>query len=211
MAITKGMFELGSKAVAFDKKFHRELEDFLALPGFARALRLTMRIKPGGSLWGAPDCAPWGWIGRSTTKRSSTMPRGDLFNPRVKRSNRMVVLLVMLFMLAVSRGVIVWLEQPSCTVMHRFSPMKEFVDLYMWQQQVWLKAFGSRTMKPLTIWCSSPIVQHLHRPKPPPGLRLSVPAHCGGVNGDTKNLKGSAAYPVGFGRAVAALMRSLAR
>ena len=100
--------------MAYDKKFHSgNNEDLLTVPGFMRAFVLAFRVKPGGSVWGAPNCAPWGWIGRSTTKRSTLKPGGDLFNPKVKRSNRVVVLLVMLFMLAMSRGVDVWLEHPS--------------------------------------------------------------------------------------------------
>ena len=210
MEITRAMYEAGRNAVSFDKKYHvGDKEDFLTGPGFTRALRLTLRLKRGASLWGAPNCAPWGWIGRSTTKRSQHMPSGDLFNPAVRRSNRMVVLLVMLYMLAMSRGVNVWLEQPSSTVMNMFTPMMEFIDMFMRKPQVWLKAFDSTTMKPLTIWSSSPIVHQLKRDKPRAGKTLCVPSRNGGVDGVKDNLTASAAYPKKFGRALAQLMLAL--
>ena len=212
MAITRGMFDLGCKSVSFDKKYYpSDKEDFLTRAGFTRALALTLRIKPGGSLWGAPVCSSWGWIGRSTTKRNAHMPWGDLFNPSVKRSNRMVVLLVMLFLLSVSRGVHVWLEQPASTIMKFFTPMKEFLETYMYEQQVWPKSYGSKTMKPLSIWSSSEAVHGLKRYKPRPGVRLSKPARCGGTTGIAKELKESSAYPAAFGKAVAMLMKTIAR
>ena len=119
MQITRAMQQYGLNSVGYDKKYHKgDIEDLTSDQGFSRAMSLVLRLKIGGSLWAAPVCSSWTFIGRSSTKRTASRPEGDGFNMRVRNANRMVMLLTMLFLLAVSRGVHCWLEQPaqrSCT------------------------------------------------------------------------------------------------
>ena len=165
MEITGFMLSQGQAWVSFDKSYYSDsTEDITTQHGFERALALVMRTKKYRSLWSAPVCSSWGFIGRSATRRSSTNPAGDLFNSKVAHANRMVILTAMLIMLAHSRQVWCWLEQPMSTVMMHFSPMKETIAYIMeFSQAVWLSAFGASTAKPLRIWCSSPLVHGLKR------------------------------------------------
>ena len=143
MEITRFMLSTGRSSVAFDKSYYKDsTEDINTEQGFQRALSLVMRIQAGGSLWTAPVCSSWGFIGRSTTQRSSLNPGGNVFNNKVSYANRMVVLVSMLIMLAHSRHVWCWLEQPLSTVMQHFTPMKDTIQYIMpYSQQVWLVAF----------------------------------------------------------------------
>ena len=208
MEITRFMLSTGRSSVAFDKSYYKDsTEDINTEQGFQRALSLVMRIQAGGSLWTAPVCSSWGFIGRSTTQRSSLNPGGNVFNNKVSYANRMVVLVSMLIMLAHSRHVWCWLEQPLSTVMQHFTPMKETIQYIMpYSQQVWLVAFGAESTKPLCIWCSSPLVHGLKRAKPSTSTKSLCTKTKTGVTGNKDDLVASAAYPPGFGKAVGTIM-----
>ena len=205
------MYESGQPAVAFDKQYYTDdTEDITTSRGFNRALRLVLRLKCGASLWAAPVCSSWGFVGRSTTKRSRWNPRGCRFNHRVLHANSMVVIVTMLFMLAYTRGVHCWLEQPTSSLMASISPMTEFLKVAMpHRQTVWLGAFGASSQKPLLVWCTSPVVTLLARPKPVHCKQRLCRKVKGRYYGKKADLTGSSAYPAAFGRAVARLMIGL--
>ena len=213
MEITRAMLAKDASAVAYDKAYHpgEDLEDITTARGFARALGLVMRICPGGSLWAAPVCSSWGFIGRAQTQRSPFNPAGNRMNRKVKHANRMVVLTCMLMVLAWTREVHLWLEQPQTTIMHRFSPAAELVaHILKHKQSVFLSSYGQASTKPLVIWCSHCVVAKLKRQKPRSTSRkLYFKDKKGRTQGHAGALKESAAYPPQFGRAVAELFCSL--
>ena len=208
----EGMYECGQAAVAFDKSyFNDDTEDITTTRGFNRALRLVLRLKPGASLWAAPVCSSWGFVGRSTTDRSPSNPSGCMFNHRVLNANSMVTIVTVLFLLAYTRGVHCWLEQPTSSLMAAFSPMTEFLTFAMpHRQAVFLGAFGASSQKPLLVWCTSPVVTLLARPKPVHCKQRLCRKVKGRYYGKKADLTGSSAYPAAFGRAVARLMVHLA-
>ena len=160
-------------------------------------------------MWAAPVCSTWTFIGRATTKRNRLNPAGCSHNNRVRHANRMVICVVILFLCAHARGVHLWLEQPSSTLMDHFSPMMECVRWCLKHKQlVWLSAYGAASSKPLTIWSSSNKVSALSRSKPRSSgpSELFVRGKNGRVTGRQKVLKQSAAYPPAFGHAVAQTM-----
>ena len=206
MQITRSLIsDHNARAVAFDKAYFKDdSEDLCSQKGFRKAIFLVLRIAKGGSLWAAPVCSSWGWVGRAATKRSMMCPGGFVWNNKVRQANRMVVLLSMIFLLAFSRGVDCWLEQPSSSVMKAFSPMKEILTTFMpFHQQVWLSAYGAQSHKPLTIWSSNACVALLARKKPKAVFKKLYKMKNGRTQGVVSDLKQSAAYPVAFGVAVA--------
>ena len=76
-AITQEVSRLGFRAVAYDKSYSdTSINDLTSTAGFTRAVKLVLRLKPHGMLWGAPVCSSWVWIGRSQTWRSIVRPQG---------------------------------------------------------------------------------------------------------------------------------------
>ena len=211
-SIMTGMYKAGHPAVGFDKSYYTDdTEDITSPRGFSRAVGLVLRIRRGGSLWAAPVCSSWGFVGRSTTGRHAWSPEGCRFNHRVLNANSMVVIVTVLFMLAYTRGVHCWLEQPTTTLMSSFTPMCEWIEFAMPHRQlVYLGAYGSATQKALYVWCTSPIVTLLERSKPL-GKRTLCRNTKGKCTGKKTALSASSAYPQAFGDAVVELMVVLLR
>ena len=166
---------------------------------------MVMRIKEQGSLWSAPVCSTWGYLARSTTKRSRGNPSGQIAFNRTRNANRMVVLMSMLTLLAWTRNVHVWLEQPHNSCMQTLEPFKSVCEhvlteqclTYLWQ----LDQRGS--CKPLRICSSHPLVSLLSRDKPPKGKGKLAKREGGRITGIKKALRESQSYPAAFGEAVA--------
>ena len=212
-AITVSAQQLGMHSVAYDKSYSESsINDLCSRKGFRRALQLVMRIKQHGSLWGAPVCSSWVWISRGEGGRSTTCPAGNhTTDPRIAHANRMVTLLVFLYLVAWRRGVHIFMENPLSTIMHMFSPMMEFIDSCLKHKVTcYMGAYGGDTVKPLSIWSTTSKVARLwtKKPKMKKAKKLSTTrAH--GVDGNKKELKASQAYPLAFGKAVAAIFQAL--
>jgi hypothetical protein len=211
MQITRHMIKSGWRSVSYDKAYHGdESEDLCTMLGFENALRLVLRLRPHGSLWAAPVCSTWGFIGRSGTGRSASNAMGDNSVPRTRYANRMVVLTTMLMLLAYIRNAHVWIEQPSSSLMPVFSPLKEFLDFACgYSVTTFLQAFGSKSLKPLCIRCSAEEVMRLRRQRP--HVRGENLATTKGtmVTGKRKQLRESQAYPPLFGKAVSEAMTAI--
>ncbi len=54
-----------------------ELHDLLSVCGFLYGLRMTLRLKAGGLLWGGIPCSSWVWLNSKNTRRTSTRPWGS--------------------------------------------------------------------------------------------------------------------------------------
>ena len=175
------MYECGQPAVAFNKSYYNDDTEDIAL------------------------------VGRSTTDRSPSNPSGCIFNHRVLNANSMVTIVTVLFLLAYTQGVHCGLEQPTSSLMAAYSSMTEFLRVAMpHRQTVWLGAFGASSQKPLLVWCTSPVVTLLARPKPVHCKQRLCRKAKGRYYGKKADLTGSSAYPAAFGRAVARLMVYLA-
>ena len=120
-AITLAQQRAGLKALGFDK-VHSESEDFCSPTGFENALNLMLRLHAGGFLWAAPECKTWIWLSRPQTKRSKANVHGDLDKSYVLNANRMVILLSVLFSIAYTRGIRLFMEEPCSTMLHHSPP-----------------------------------------------------------------------------------------
>jgi len=210
-AITNSASDMGMIAYGYDKEDGPSLaNNILSDQGYKKALKLVCSIKPGGFLWAAPECSSWIWVSRSGSGRSSYLPDGDITIPRIDKANRMVSRVVSLMLLAWSRHVHIFLEQPISSVMNFISPLKEFIaSCLLFCTVTYLGAFGAKTMKPLNIWSTAKEVMGLKRPRPKSEKRL-VKKKDGRTYGKAKDLHDSSAYPLLFGRAVAEIYVYLA-
>ena len=199
--ITRAAQAQGLAAMGFDKVYSPE-QDFTSSQGFMNALHLMLRVRPGGCLWAAPECKTWIWLSRTQTRRSKYHPEGDMAKDYVKNANRMVILLSLLFSVAFCRGVALFMEQPSSTVLHYMSPMNYVIKHCLpYKVLTYLGAFGAESAKPVLIWSSLQEVEQLKRARPT-NLEKLTTRDGDQVTGKNKMLKLSQAYPEGFGKAV---------
>ena len=116
--ITLNARSIGLNARSFDKRYRCDGGmDLLQHEGFLVALKLVLRLKSGGNLWGAPWCGPWIFVNRAGTGRTRETPAGDVSVGRVRYSNSMVVLTVILYLVAWHRGCHIMNEQPPSSLM----------------------------------------------------------------------------------------------
>jgi len=80
-----------------------------------------------------------------------------------------------------------------------------------YSQCSFMGAFGGDTLKPLNIMSTDPEVEMLARPKPKKQKTLTTRGKNGSVNGKTSALSSSQAYPMGFGKAVAHVYKTIAK
>ena len=209
--ISHACSRLGFKSVAYDKSYSDTLiNDLVATIGFKRAMELAARVRPHGMVWAAPVCSSWVWISRSGSGRSSADAAGHLHVPRIRHSNKMVVHLVLLMLLAWVRGCHIFVENPVSSVINFFSPFSDFLESCMpHKATVHLGSYGADTQKSVTIWSTSSLVQRLRVPMQRAGATLATRTASGSVTGKGKALKASQAYPRKFGEAVAAVAKEL--
>ena len=87
-------------------------ENILLRDGFLRAVRLVLRLAPGGLLVLAPVCSSMGFANSSRCRRSHSNPRGDTTYQSVRNGNAMALTCEFLLTLACQRGVRVVIENP---------------------------------------------------------------------------------------------------
>ena len=211
-AITVASSEVGLKAQGYDKTYSSS-EDFTTEEGFKTAMTLMLRVRPGGCLWAAPECKTWVWLSRSQTKRSREDPHGDVTKEAVLKANKMVISLALLFAVAYAREIAIFMEQPSSTVLHCLSPMREVIRVCLpYKTLTYLGSYGASSPKPILLWSSSEKVHDLSRKRPEKGTleQLTTRDAFGtSVTGKKDQLHESQAYPTAFGKAVASLYKQL--
>jgi hypothetical protein len=93
--------------------------DILSIPGFLRALRLTLRLKIGGVLWTGTPCSSWTFLNRGTSQRSAERPLGNQQEVSVLRANEIVSKVALLCLVAACRHVAWSTEQPLSSLMDK--------------------------------------------------------------------------------------------
>lgn len=94
--------------------------------GFLQVVNLVMRVKEGGLICIAPDCKSFAFSCSSKTGRKATNFAGDRQSLFVQAGNRMAEIGLLLYIIALARGVHVCLENPSGSTI--FSFLKEHID-----------------------------------------------------------------------------------
>lgn len=206
-AITRATQKLDLRATALDKTYSTDpIMDMLTPAGFEHALATVCRVREGGTAWAAPVCSSWVWISRSTSKRTSSNPMGDSSHTFVKEGNILMKHTCAVLLIAWLRGVYVFVEQPCSSLMRLAEPMRSFFILIAnIQVRVCLGSYGGSSPKPIYVYSNNQAVLSLKRKLPSKAKwdKLAEITEDGQVNGLSKKLKQSQAYPEKFGEAVA--------
>ena len=217
----------GFAAVPFDKFRIRGVRDtddpdmteyILLEAGFRRALSLALRLRPGGLLWMAPVCSSWIFLNLRSTKRTRVGgPRfqGNLKYLPVQQGNRMAEMAAFFFLVAVSRGVQVVIENPATSMMFNYECFANACAL--WPKRFWAvlphcrystAPFGARYGKKFKLMGSHAWALRLACKCLCPGRKhksLTTVKNVSGkkaVTGVMQALKDSSAYPPAMGVAV---------
>lgn len=179
--------------------------DLLSPPGFAYALHAACRVREGGLAMLAPVCSSWVWMCMASSKRTRARPMGDLRLPWVRDANRMVSRVVLILYILSARRVLWILEQPSSSMLQYHVRFQEFMKkVQLYRVFTHLGAFaGAQTRKPTWLYSQHQHVGNLARKVAPGSFSLALVKR--GANGavtGNENLKGSQAYPEGFGKAI---------
>ena len=210
-AITKAIIDKGFAGLAYDKKYYAgDDNDVCEKLGFQNAVDALRQTFDWGSVWAAPECAPWVFISRSGTHRTKTRPCGDTTKKRVWKANVQVLHVVTLLATAWLLGLNVFCEHPMTSLIQHYGPFAALVrSCLKYRIVTYLGTFGSASLKPIKVWSSDSSVSRLKakKTKKPPLAHKNV---FGEVNIYCRSaLKNSKAYPVAFGRAVAEIFVSL--
>ena len=135
--IVKAAAATGLKAEGYDI-LKNVSQDLTTASGFQGALRLVMRLKPGGLLAMAPDCSSFGFGPSSLSGRKKGFFEGDTSQNFARRGNLQANVAAFFLHLAVARRVEAFLENPSGSMM--FSYLASTSSLLCWL----VKAFGDR-------------------------------------------------------------------
>ena len=205
------MGELGYHGRALDKD-HLAAMDFLQPQGLVLALRVALSIRPGGTFWLAPPCDSWVWLNRCTAGRHICIA-GDLTKSRIVSQNALAERLALLMAVCLQRGVTWIVEQPASTLLWHYPAMQQVLQQGQAQAcRLEMGAFGGSSQKPTVLMGTAPYLARLERTCTPEekailrdhGVQTTVRMvdASGKVRAQgTSSLKGTQAYPWGFGKA----------
>ena len=183
-------------------------------------LALALRVCVGGSVWIAIPCATFIWTARHGTGRTRFTAHGDATNERVHQANTMVKRVVGIAVLMWLRCVHVHWEQPISSLLRHVPEIKEFFQYCCANSaRTYLGPFGAKSIKPVDIFSTSPLVNRLRRQRPWARLspetqhmvKLTITTRKGRgtVQGHKKVMPASAAYPKRCGEEVAQMFEAI--
>ena len=217
-AVSRALAAQGFRGRCMDKEYHHG-HDMLKPMGLLLVLSTALEILPGGVFWCAPPCSSWVFMSRGSTGRH-VLIEGDALNPGVVMANAIVERLVLLLEILTLRGVYWIIEQPASTVMWLYPAMRNCLQRHGLREPVYLEmgSYGGRSVKPTHLIGTAPYLQHLRRSCS--GIQLQRFSGEGVVTTTairdasgkkrphgTAELKGTQAYPEGFGARHATLFR----
>ena len=199
-ANTNGVQSTGFKAEAYDTAYSQK-QDILTKSGLRAAVKLALRVKPGGSVWAAPKCSSWVFMSSSQSKRTRSNPGGDRTKAFVREGNELCKRAVAVLLVAASFGCYVYLEQPMSSVLCIAEPMKSFIaEIVKFKVATSLGAFGANTRKPIRIWSNDEQLSRLKRVCRERKEALTYVCERGYTHRKKQNLEESQAYPAEFGQ-----------
>jgi hypothetical protein len=193
------------------KSHHPTLVESLpGVAGFRNALKLVMSIRPGGLLWMAIVCSSFVFANSSNTKRTTANPCGDILYEPVIQGNLMADIGAFFMSLASSRGVEVCIENPAGSMLFKYPPLLNVLEVLKVTTTVTDACcfsqlpFGKRFIKPFKLVATGTWITRMKRSCRCPGgvhEKLMVVDDNGSVSG-THLLKASQAYTKKFAEAV---------
>ena len=179
--------------------------------GFATALHMVLRCKPGSINVFAPVCSTWVWVNRGTSARTEWDPLGDVNKPQVVAANKMVARCVILLMIVAARGGLWILEQPASSILSRHPSFQSMLrHVAVWKAFVYMGAFGAESLKPTSLWANDKCIQELEeqgKTKPDTVSKTGIVEITYSASGRLQvmggaKLKQTQHYPKGFGDAL---------
>jgi len=117
-ALNHAFQDLGMTSDKLDVELN-PLHDMNKTPGILHALKLCLRLKVGGILWCGVPCSTWVFMSRGSTGRSAGAPLGRETSPAVVAANILASRVVVCILVAVARGAMWCVEQPSSSLLER--------------------------------------------------------------------------------------------
>ena len=210
-AVGRALAASGYCGRAMDRTYH-ESHDLLSCTGFLTALQIALSLKPGGVMWLAPPCSTWVWMARSSTGRNMAV-HGNFTLPLVLRQNALVERVVLLLEVVTAQGGHWIVEQPTSSILWHYPAMQACLARHGCTPQLLdMGAYGGSSVKPTTLMGTAPYLQLLSgRCTQELRARLELEGvstttrwtdaegtrRCQG----TAELRGTQAYPEGFGAA----------
>ncbi len=211
-AVHRHLMDLGYRGKAMDRE-HCVDHDLLQPMGMVVATRIAASIRPGGVLWLAPPCSSWVWISRGSTGRNVTAV-GDYALPAVLQHNALVERVALLVELVHRRGAHWIIEQPASSILWDYPAIQAVLRRHGLKGPCVLDmgAYGGSSPKATHLYGTAPYLHTLAtRCTGEDRARLqqdgvkttrrwtdaSGRARCQG----TADLKGTQAYPEGWGAA----------
>lgn len=124
--VTLALRALGLNIMSYEYDDDCVNQDILSPSGFAFALALLLRARPGSVVWFAIVCSTWVWVSRYSTGRSAWNPLGRRTKATVE-ANFMMARVLLLFRLSHALGHFTILEQPTSSILEdtgRFEDMR---------------------------------------------------------------------------------------
>ncbi len=216
-AVHRALAALGFRGRRMDLSYDPG-HDLLTPVGFLLAVQIALDLKPGGLMWLAPPCTTWVWMSRATTGRHIQVV-GDVTSPPVVRSNALTERLALLLEILHLKNCRYIIEQPCSSCLWDYPALRDVLRRHRSGRCfLHMGAYGGTSLKPTTLMGTAPFLTQLaRRCSPQQGLRLQLwgvrttkkwrdgqgKKRCQG----TGALKGTQAYPEGFGAAHALAFR----
>jgi hypothetical protein len=208
-AVTLAAQEAGRLSVGYEIRKCKDYMDFLGDRGFAYCLQLCLALVPCAQMMMAPVCSSFVWINRYTSKRSLLNPLGDQRKLYVAQANCMASRVVLMALIALAKGVLLFIEQPRGSLLEAHPRFQWFVKRHtLYRCSINMKSFGGETLKPTWLYCAHQCIQHFPAYGKYSGAETSKATVIRTVNSAGKvcvtggpDLKSTQAYPRGFGLA----------
>lgn len=219
-AVNRAFVEDGLGSKPFDKATSGQFGDICTTPGFLRSVQLILQTEPGGLATAGPPCGSFIYLNLFTSQRSKSRPLGGR-RAYVQEANKITARLCLLLLLAFVRCVLVLIEQPISSLMPLFPYMRWLAKIignaFPWlTTKFHMASYGHPNMKPTQVFGTAPWSYKL-RKKITKAVRRRVQKSKKMVRkyidkqgrqrvcGNTRQLKRSQVYPIGYGRAIRSL------
>ncbi len=208
-AVSRALANLGFQGRCMDRDYH-EGHDIMKPMGLLLVLSTALELMPGGVFWCAPPCSTWVFMSRATTGRHILI-EGDTLYPGVVMSNALVERLVLLLEILSLRGVYWIIEQPMSSLMWQYPAMAGCLRRHgLAPVHLDMGAYGGRSLKPTHLVGTAPYIQDLRRScsalqrqrlatEGVATATATLDEHGRKRPQGTAALKGTQAYPEGFG------------
>ena len=213
-AVTRALLREGFRAVGCELKDADGYAglDFISPMGVITNLWFIHGMRLGARMLAAPVCSSWVWMSRATTKRAWHRVHGLASLPCVQTGNMIVSVLVMILWIASALGIRWCVEQPANSLLQHHPRWQEFLRGHRcFRVFIYMSDFGGETAKPTWLYSNAKDIEEI--------VKFRCKITRGKVNHNKEmthvstsatgrkqitggsDLKGSQAYPDGFGYA----------